>query len=94
MILGNVRNLEAYVELDVQGDENRPHRCAVLIDTGFNGYLTLPSQLVSNLKLMFSGHRRGRLADGSVTRLNVFLAKVDWHEDQTEILVLEANGKP
>jgi clan AA aspartic protease len=94
MILGNVRNREAFLELEVHGNEKRLHRGEVLIDTGFNGYLTLPGQLVSSLKLTFTGHRRGTLADGSVTRLNVYLARIDWHGDQKEILVLESNGTP
>ena len=79
MILGNVRNREAFLELEVHGNEKHLHRGEVLIDTGFNGYLTLPARLVPDLNLTFTGHRRGTLADGSVTRLNVYLARIDWH---------------
>lgn len=94
MILGNVRNREAFIALEITGPRNRSHRGEVLVDTGFNGYLTLPHHLVSHLMLNFSGQRRGRLADGSVTRLDVYLAIVDWHGDSREVLILEANGTP
>ena len=49
MIRGTIRNNEAVVALEVQGPENSSERVECVIDTGFNGYLTLPSKLVKSL---------------------------------------------
>jgi clan AA aspartic protease len=94
MIVGSIRNREAIIELGVSDSGQPPHPVKVIIDTGFNGYLTLPSQMVSALRLSFVGHRRGTLADGTITRLDVFLAVVDWHGRPKEVLILQAEGKP
>ena len=40
------------------------------------------------------GNRRATLADGSVVVLDVYLATVLWHEQEREILVLQAEGGP
>ena len=78
MIGGRIRNREAFIEFDVSAPGQRSQQVEAVIDTGYNGYLTLPSQLVIALRLPFAGHRRGTLADGSVTRLDVYLATVIW----------------
>lgn len=94
MIVGSIRNREAIIELEVSAPGQPLHRVNVIVDTGFNGYLTLPSQMVSTLRLSFAGHRRGTLADGTIRRLDVFLAMVDWHGRPKEVLILQAEGKP
>ncbi len=94
MIRGTIRNREAVIELEVSGPGGPPQQIEAVIDTGFNGYLTLPSQLVSVLQLPFAGHRRGTLADGSVTRLDVYLASVVWHGRQKDVLISQAAGTP
>jgi clan AA aspartic protease len=92
MIIGRVRNLEAIVELEVAGPTGQRQAVEAVIDTGYNGHLTLPANIVSSLGLPFAGHRRGKLADGSVTILEVHLATVSWHGRQRDVLVLRAAG--
>jgi clan AA aspartic protease len=94
MIRGTVQNREAIVELEVSGAIQSPQRIDAVIDTGYNGYLTLPNQLVASLQLQFAGHRLGTLADGSVTRLDVYLADITWHGRQRDVLILQATGVP
>ena len=94
MIRGTIRNREAIIELEVSGPNQASHRIEAVIDTGFNGSLTLPSQLVTALQLPFAGHRRGTLADGSVIRLDVSLATVVWHGRQKDVLISQAAGAP
>ena len=43
MIRGRMRSLEAVIELDVFGTADLPGRAECVIDTGFNGWMTLPS---------------------------------------------------
>lgn len=94
MITGRVTDREAAIELEVTGAGQPPLRIQAVIDTGFNGYLTLPSHSVSMLRLQFAGHRRGTLADGSVTVLDVYMAVVVWHGREEEALVSQAAGAP
>lgn len=94
MIDGRIRDREANIRLKVHGLSQPPVEIEAVIDTGFNGYLTLPSQSVSALRLPFAGHRRATLADGSVTRLDVYLASVIWHGEPKEVLISEAETTP
>jgi clan AA aspartic protease len=94
MIRGTIRNREAIIELGVAGLGQPAVQIEAVIDTGYNGYLTLPDDLVTALQLPFAGHRRGRLADGSVTRLDVYLASVVWHGRQKDVLISQADGTP
>ena len=64
------------------------------MDTGFNGYLILPSDLVNRFKLQLAGNRRATLGDGNTVVLDGYLANVVWHDQEREILVLQAEGGP
>ncbi len=94
MINGSIRNREAIVELEVSGPGRPPQQVEAVLDTGYSGYLTLPSQLVTMLQLEFAGHRRGTLANGTIIRLDVYLASVDWHGRPKDVLITEAAGMP
>ena len=94
MITGRVTDSEAIIGVGVAGPGQPPRRVEAIIDTGYNGYVTLPSHLVSALELRFAGHRRGTLADGSVTVLDVYLAAVVWHGREQDVLVAQAAGTP
>jgi len=92
MINGKVRNREAIVELEVASLCSVFRRISAVIDTGFNGSLTLSNDLVQSLQLPFVGHRRGRLADGSVVLMEVYQATVLWHGQPQDIVVSKAQG--
>jgi len=93
MITGRVTpDREAVIGIEVAGPSDRSHRIEAVIDTGYNGHLTLPSQLIGTLHLAFAGHRRGMLADGSDLLLDVYLATVIWHGKPREVLVSQAEG--
>ena len=44
----------------------------VVIDTGFTGFLMLPSDLIKRLKLQLIGNRRAILGDGSSVSFDLF----------------------
>ncbi len=95
MITGTVTaNREAVIELEVVGSNQREKKVEAVIDTGFNGYLTLPSDLINSLKLQLAGNRRATLGDGNVVVLDVYLAKVLWHGQKQDVLVLQTDGGP
>jgi clan AA aspartic protease len=62
------------------------------IDTGFTGFLALPTDTITRLRLHRVGARRGRLADGSLTFMNLYLAHVLWDGLQRRVQVLETGG--
>ena len=94
MITGAVHSREARIPLEVAGLNQVPQPIEAVIDTGFNGSLTLPETLIREMDLPFAGHRRGMLADGTIARLSLYLATVTWHGTQREILVSETAGAP
>ena len=95
MMTGKVTALcEATVRLTVTGPDQHWQAVDAVLDTGFNGFLTLPSHMVRALQLSFVGNRRATLADGSIVVLDLYLATVLWHGQEREVLVLQAEGGP
>ena len=95
MITGKITaNREATISLEISGPDRQPRQITAVIDTGFNGYLTLPKDLITNLKLPLVGNRRATLGDGNVVALDAYLATVLWHGRKREVLLLQADGGP
>ena len=78
-------------ELVLAGPKSKRQLQAV-IDTGYNGSLTLSPADIKLLKLRFAGYRIAKLADGSAIRLDVFTANITWHGQPKKILVSETAG--
>jgi clan AA aspartic protease len=64
----------------------------VVIDTGFDGYLTLPSALIAALGMSYHSEINVVLGDGRIATLREFEARVDWNGAVRDVLVLEADG--
>lgn len=95
MIIGNVsEHREAVIELEILTRTKRTRKVSAVIDTGFNGYLTLPGNLITRLKLQLAGNRLATIGDGNVVLLDVYLAKMLWHGREREVLVLQTEGGP
>ncbi|MCI0392214.1 MAG: clan AA aspartic protease [Acidobacteria bacterium] len=93
MITGKVTGeLEGTIELEVNGSVPPPQLVEAVIDTGFNGYLTLPNHLIGLLNLLPAGNRGAILGDGSAVILDAFLATVPRHGRDRDVLVLGAEG--
>ena len=79
MIEGAVNaNLEAVVTLTLRGEAGREMEIEAVIDTGFNGFLTLPPPLVAELGLPIASIGLATLADGSEASFDVHDATVLW----------------
>lgn len=77
MISGYVSTArEAIIRVAVRGAESREESIDAIIDTGFDGFLTLPSSVVSVLALPFAGATRAALGDGREVSLDAFEAVV------------------
>lgn len=65
-----------------------------ILDTGFDGHLTLPAAKISELDLKPQGITEAQLGDGSIVLLRKFLAEVRWHGRPRAITVLESPSLP
>ncbi|MXZ88513.1 MAG: clan AA aspartic protease [Dehalococcoidia bacterium] len=71
-------NLEAAVALTLEGPTGGVQEIEAVVDTGFNGYLTLPPVLVEDMRLPTVGDGEAILADGSEATFDVHRVMVVW----------------
>jgi clan AA aspartic protease len=65
-----------------------------VIDTGFNGFISLPSAIITTLQLPWSGSDYVTLGDGSETFFDLYTAVVIWDGQYREIDVAESETEP
>lgn len=71
MIIGHVNaEYEATIRLSVYGTDGQIHELSSIIDTGFDGWLSLPASLINTLGLQWNGRGRATLGDGSECLFN------------------------
>jgi clan AA aspartic protease len=64
------------------------------IDTGFKGFLSLPSAIIAELDPPWSYRDRATLGDGSETLFDIYEASVIWDGQFREIEINSANTEP
>lgn len=69
------------------------HQIPVWIDTGFNGDLVLPQQLINDLSLRQSGTVKAILADGSDVALKRYSCRIEWFGEERELEVVANEGE-
>ena len=96
MIVGRVNsNFEAVVSVAVSASSGQRIVVEGHIDTGFNGHLTLPTALISELGLRFVMQREVRLGDGTSQLVDVYNALVEVGDDiRRSALVEPAEIRP
>jgi clan AA aspartic protease len=95
MITGHVNaDHEAVIPVVLLSPDQQQDAVEAVLDTGFNGYLTLSSQIIHRLSLPLVGNRRAMLGDGHVVVLDMYLGWVLWHGRTQEVLILQADGGP
>jgi clan AA aspartic protease len=85
---------EAVVRLTVHDDGGGRHEINAVIDTGFDGYLTLPESLVALLGLTWQSRGRVLLADGSENVCDVFDGTITWDGTHRRISIDAAETEP
>ena len=95
MITGVVNaNREAIIRLVVTGPSGQQQDTEAIIDTGFTGFLTLPSARIAALGLSWRSRQPGILADGSVDIFDVYVASVMWDGQPRTVEVEAAETEP
>lgn len=91
MISGIVNDeLEAVLRVVVKG-ARRQRRITAIIDTGFNGSLTLPTSLIAELQLPWRSRGKAILANGDETEFDIHAAVILWDGVPPKILVEAAD---
>ncbi len=95
MIRGVVNvDREAIVRLLVRGPTGNQQRIEAVIDTGFDGWLSLPPALISLLELPWQRRGNAVLADGSETPFDIYEGTVVWDRRRRQLPVDEADTAP
>ncbi len=95
MIEGVVNaDYEPVITLHLLGPAGQTREVEMVVDTGFNGFLTLPSNVVAELGLPYRGRGRAILANGSQDFFNVWGATVVWDGRTRYVPADEADATP
>jgi clan AA aspartic protease len=95
VITGTVnRRLEATLPIRLFGLAGQQLDITAVIDTGYNGALTLPLASVSTLALALLGPMRVILGDTSQRALSFYSAEILWGSQRRVVRVLCVEGDP
>ena len=81
---------EAVIPLAVRGPAGQEDRIEAVVDTGFDGWFSLPPALIASLGLPWRRRGRALLADGSETVFDIFDGTVVWDGIPRRMAVDEA----
>ena len=95
MMMGSVNSRrEAIIQFVVLGENHQMQAIKAVIDTGYSGFLTLPSAIITTLGLTWYMQEEGILGDGSLCMFNVFEATVIWDGQIKSIEINESETDP
>ena len=95
MITGWVNEFyEAVIPIHLQDATGNIHEFEAILDTGFNGTLTLPSELITTLKLPWRTRGSAILANGSEGTFDIHVATIVWDGMPRSILVEAVDVNP
>ena len=85
-------NRQAIIELTLRSVSSQVHTIEAIIDTGFNGFLTLPLPQIARLGFPYEGTVGAVLGDGREVALDIFAGTVVWDGQDRDVVVLGADG--
>jgi clan AA aspartic protease len=95
MITGIVNvDFEPIIPLSICGSDGKVYVRDAIVDTGFNGWLSLPPDLIAQLNLKWKRRGRAVLGDGSECVFNVYEAVLVWDGSFLTIPIDEADSEP
>lgn len=95
MIIGVVNEeFEPIISLSIRRFDGKVFTQDAIVDTGFNGWLSLPPNLIAELNLRWKRRGRAILGDGSECVFNVYEVVVVWDDTLLTIPVDEADSEP
>jgi clan AA aspartic protease len=95
MINGTVNaDREAVIRLTILDVNGREHERDALIDTGFNGCLSLPPSFITGLGLRRQRFGRAILADGSESVFDIYETAVQWDGQPRTVSIYAMDAEP
>ena len=95
MIAGIVNgDFEPIIPLSIYSVTGHIYTQDVIVDTGFNGWLSLPPSIIAELGLIWKRRGRAILGDGSECIFNIYEAVVLWDGAIVTIPIDEADSEP
>jgi clan AA aspartic protease len=85
---------EALVSLSLRSGQGEEHAIEAVIDTGYDGFLTVPPDLIEQLGLPYLRSSRAILGDGSVIEFDIHEVTVIWNDRLRRIPVDAADVAP
>jgi clan AA aspartic protease len=95
MIIGIVNaDFEPIIPLSICGSDGKVYTQEAIVDTGFNGWLSLPPDLIAELNLKWKRRGRAILGDGTECVFDVYEAVLVWDGNILTIPIDEADSEP
>ena len=95
MITGIVNaDFEPIIPLSICGSDGKVYTQEAIVDTGFNGWLSLPPDLIAELNLKWKRRGRAILGDGTECVFDVYEAVLVWDGNFLTIPIDEADSDP
>lgn len=95
MITGVVNSdYEPIIRISIYSTNGQLYERDAIVDTGFNGWLSLPPDLVVILGLPWQRRGRAILADGSESIFDIYEATIIWDDQPVTIPIDEADSDP
>jgi len=91
MLTGRINNLQARVTVEILDSNGQSNPIEVLLDTGFDGQLSLPVFVVRQFNLGRGILRFGELADGTQVQFMSYRTTVLWDGQRRQVEVIEAH---
>ena len=94
MLTGRINDLQARLTVEILDSNGQIKPVEVLLDTGFDGQLSLPVFVVRQLNLGRGVLRFGELADGTNIQFMSYRATVLWDGQRRQVEVIESGNEP
>ena len=95
MIRGEInQNGDACVKIPILDADGSDIDVATVIDTGFDGMITIPPSLAAMLGAVPKSHGAAMLADGTICRYDLYEVKILWGGVEREIIGLSVGDEP
>ena len=91
---GKDSKLSLFLNVVVFDNHGKRHWLRPLLDTGFDGGLTLPGAMIETLGLEYLHETPSRLANGTIEPLATYRVKLLWRDAIEETEVYRTEGTP
>ena len=94
MIRGTVMRYEGIVRLSVFSQRGQREEVEAIVDTGYDGFLTLPPTMIRELELRWITYGDATLADGSEIEFDVHEGEILWDRRRVVIPIDSSDSTP